>query len=418
MLRIYFKQAVEMLKQNMFISLIAILGTALAIMMIMSIVVVDEIQNISISPEPYRNRTYYIQYQIEKDTVKDSWNSGSIDYKIYREYLADMSTPEYVSLCMSLTMPVGKEGEDETIKADVKVTNAYYWNILDFVFIEGKPYGQEEFESGVAQAVISETMAKQLFKGEQALGQTLEINYSPYRIVGIVKDVSPVFNVASSSIWVPVTSRESFMRSNQYTVLLLLKDKSDYQKTAREIRALEMRYGANNPNKTLTLVGPDSHRERQMKIVAFSEEEKGKGLATQYRKQVFIILILLLVPAVNLSGLSLSRIKKRTAEIGVRKAFGAKKHIILMQVLCENLITSLLGGMIGLVLSYFAVYQLKHWLLKIPADSAIPAGVFVSFPVFLAVFVVCVLVNLLSAGIPAWRASKISIVNSLNENDK
>ena len=398
--------------------MIAILGTALAIMMIMSIVVVDEIRNISISPENHRDRTYYIKYQIVKDSVKNNWNGGLIDYSIYRDYLADLSIPECVSLYMPLTIPIGKEGTDETVKAKAKVTNASFWKIMDFVFIEGKPFGQEEFESGVAQVVISETIAKQIFKGEKVIGQTLSVNFTPYRIVGIVKDISPVFNAASGDIWLPATSLESFMRSNQYTILLLLKNKNDYLKLEQEVRNIEKKYGANNPNEVLVLRGPDSHKEYQIDVDGMTNEEKKQDLSILYRKQILIFLILLLIPAINLSGLSLSRIKKRTAEIGVRKAFGAKKYIILIQVLYENLITSLLGGLIGLCLSYFAVYQLKKWLLKIPADSSVPTDAFISFPVFLAVFIVCLLINLLSAGIPAWRASKMSIVNSLNENDK
>ncbi|MDR1201515.1 MAG: ABC transporter permease [Tannerellaceae bacterium] len=415
MIKIYFKQAIEMLKQNKFISLIAILGTALAIMMIMSIVVVDEIRSISIAPEGNRSHTYYIKYQ--RITHPNGWNSGLVDYDICRDYLSDLSTPDDVSLFASETFPVGKEGEDETVNAKVKVTDASFWKIMNFSFIEGKPFGQEEFESGITQAVVSEGLVKNLFKGQEALGQTLLVNYMPYRIVGIVKDVSPIFQSASGDVWIPATSQEGVYG---YTILMLLEDKSRLPELEREIRNVEKKYDANNTDRELRLRGPDSHRESLTdgKSLTITGEEKVAELTTQYRKQLLIFLILLLVPAVNLSGLSFSRIKKRTAEIGVRKAFGAKKYIILIQVLFENLITSLIGGVVGLGLSYFAVFQLKTWLLRIPADSSLPGEAFVSFPVFAAVFIVCVLINLLSAGIPAWRASKLSIVNSLNENDK
>ena len=57
MYKVYFKQALLMLKQNKFISMIAIMGTALAIMMIMTIIVTDEIKEISTAPEINRNRT-------------------------------------------------------------------------------------------------------------------------------------------------------------------------------------------------------------------------------------------------------------------------------------------------------------------------------------------------------------------------
>ncbi len=418
MYKIYFKQAIAMLKQNRFISIIAIMGTALAIMMIMSIIVVDEIQNISIAPEINRNRTYYVDRQIERDTVRNHYNSGYIDYKIYNDYFRDMKTPEYLSIVSSRTMLTGKEGSEETIDREVVLTDASFWKIMAFTFTEGEPFGEEESESGVAHAVISETTARKVFQGEQALGRIITINFEPYLVTGIVKDISPVFSVSHGDIWIPVTSQEQFLRSNEYTIILQAKDTKDFPEIDKEVRTAERKFGADNKNKVLSLRGPLSHKVLRMKINGFNMEETDKDLKAQNRKRLFIFIILLLIPAINLSGLSLSRMKKRTAEIGVRKAFGAKKHIILIQVLYENLITSLLGGFIGLVLSYLVVFQMKHWLLKIPAESALPGEAFVSFPVFLAVFVICVLINLLSAGIPAYRTSKLSIVNSLNENDK
>lgn len=62
MYKIYFKQAWQMLMQNRFISIIAILGTALAIMMILVIVMADTVQNADAAPESNRSRTLYIEF--------------------------------------------------------------------------------------------------------------------------------------------------------------------------------------------------------------------------------------------------------------------------------------------------------------------------------------------------------------------
>lgn len=417
MLKIYFKQAIEMLKQNKLFSIISVLGTALAIMMIMSMIVAEEIKNVSISPEIHRDRTYYIKYQTLKDTTAGNHisNAGSIEYQIFKDYLLEMQTPEYISMVGSGFSLVGKESSKETESFQVCVTDADYWKILNFSFIEGTPFGAEEVQSGIAEAVISETVARKVFRGEKALGQTIMIDFKPYRVRGIVRDVSRIFDIACADVWKPINSGG---RGGYGQVFFTVKKQSDIAEAEREIRAAEKRHDANNPNKALTFRGPESHRLYSMSLSGFNNEEITKNAKAQQRKSVVIFLILLLIPAVNLSGLSLSRIKKRMAEIGVRKAFGAKRHVILIQVLSENLITSLLGGVIGLGLSFFAVYRLRTWLLKIPEDSFIPMDAFVSFPVFIAVFLVCILINLLSAGIPAYRAAKMQIVSSLNENDR
>ena len=67
---------------------------------------------------------------------------------------------------------------------------------------------------------------------------------------------------------------------------------------------------------------------------------------------MLVIAILLLVPAINLSSMTLSRMRRRMAEIGVRKAFGATGGELIRQIFFENLLLTLFAGVLGLALSY------------------------------------------------------------------
>ena len=140
MYRIYFKQSLLMLKQNKFISMIAIMGTALAIMMIMTIIVADEIKGISAPPEINRERTLHTNYQVKKDTTKNSWQSGTLSYDIVKDYLYPLKTPLYISAFTSLASRpstlTGREGSSEIINAHQRLTDATYWKIFSFSFIE------------------------------------------------------------------------------------------------------------------------------------------------------------------------------------------------------------------------------------------------------------------------------------------
>ncbi|MCM0717444.1 ABC transporter permease [Parabacteroides sp. W1-Q-101] len=420
MYRIYFKQSLLMLKQNKFISAIAIIGTALAIMMIMTIIVADEIKGISSTPEINRERTLHINYQVKKDTTKNSWQSGTLSYDVVKDYLYPLKTPRYVSAVNSVdpkrpSTLVSREGSSEIINAGQRLTDATYWKIFSFSFIKGRPFNEGEFNSGISVAVVSETLAKKAFKGETALGQTILVNFKPYRIIGIVKDVSPVFKRAYGDLWVPYSSLK---KENLYFDVVIMAEKtSDFAAITAEVRNMEKKYNIENVPWTLFMKGPLDNQFYQKDIWGNSVEDITKSITIQNRKMIFILLILLLIPAINLSGLSLSRMKKRTEEIGIRKAFGAKRYTILIQVLFENLITSLIGGVIGLILSYVVVFRMRDWLLDIPSGSTIPVNTLISIPVLLAVFAVCLVINLLSAGIPAYRASRMKIINSLNQND-
>ena len=412
-----------MLKQNKFMSIIAILGTALAIMMIMTIIVSEEVKNVNVAPEVNRYRTYYIDGSIESDTTQRRHNSrsGSINYSIIHECLEELKTPQLVAIYTTFGVPynatVDATGKKETFSIIPKKTDAAYWQLFSFSFLKGRAYTKEEFDSGMPYAVISESQARKMFKSEDVLGKTFELDKKEYRVIGVVKDVSPVFRQTNGSMWIPYTSVDGYEK-NSYIVALLAKNTRDFSAIWAEVRDSEKKFAMDNMPQTLSLRGPYNHRAFVTGLKGYRQEEVDENLKVNYRKRVVILAILLLVPALNLSGISLSRIKKRTTEIGVRKAFGAKKYVILMQVLYENFITSLIGGVLGLVLSYIVVNLMRKWLLGIHDDSVIPIQTLVSPTTFVAVFLVCLIINLLSAGLPAYRASRVSIVNSINQNEK
>ena len=422
MYKVYFKQAVQMLKQNRFISVISILGTALAIMMIMTIIVADEVQNINVAPEDKRDRTFYVSFMSQMDTVKTSGFGGMIRKEIAVNYLAKMKTPEVISVydgIPSWDQPtetiVGRDGQKESFTATLRMIDDGFWKIFNFDFLQGVPFSREEFESGMPVAVISESTARKFFRRDESpVGKTIRIDFNAYRVTGVVKDVSPVFKKAKGDIWIPYT----YKAPRHFEVAMLARDMMDYPDIYAEVREIERQFGLVTPNTELIIRGPENHKHNTLDIEMSIVDQMQNAIKVYNRKMAFILIVLLLVPAVNLSSFSLSRMKKRMAEIGIRKAFGAKKQTILMQVIYENMITSLIGGIIGLVFSFWIVYLLRHWLLQVPAESWIPVGTLVSIPVFLAVFIACLLLNLLSAGIPAWRASRMNIVDSLTQNDK
>ena len=103
--------------------------------------------------------------------------------------------------------------------------------------------------------------------------------------------------------------------------------------------------------------------------------------------------------------------KKRYSELGVRRSFGATHRQLITQVLTENLLLSVLGGMVGLLFSYVGLFVLRGWLLK--GAKTLYADMLVSWWVFAVAFLFCLLLNLLSAYIPAYRASRKHITDAL-----
>lgn len=411
MYKTYLKQALEMLKQNKFISIISIIGTALAIMMVMVIIVTDAIRTIDIAPEVNRSKTYYAARYSKENEEGRKWQSV-ITYKMYKDYFADLKTPEIQTVIsrVNKSYMVKKDGVNERALEPVKITDVNFWKVMSFSFIDGKPFSKEEFDSGINNIVISEKLAKKVFGNNSPIGKEIEIDFNTFKVKGVVKDVPQSLIYAYAEAYIPITAIKGHDNLSCRFLMLLSNDK-DLELLKEEFKIADRKHDAVDKEWKMTFVVPRNHR---LNLIS-PDSIKAPDVDASRRKMIIIFAILLLIPAVNLSSFSMSRIKSRTEEIGVRKAFGAKKSIIIIQILFENFITSLIGGIIGLGLSYGVVIWLKSWLLDISADSSIPFEALVSLPVLVGVFVVCFILNLLSAGIPAYLASRSKIVDSINK---
>ena len=146
--------------------------------------------------------------------------------------------------------------------------------------------------------------------------------------------------------------------------------------------------------------------------------------STGYKILFAVIFILLLVPALNLSGMISGRMSMRSLELGVRKSFGATRGKLLRQVMWENLFLTLMGGVVGFILSWVFIYCCKDWLFMVirpelgemsgTSNVKLTIEMIFSPIVFLFSFLACVVLNVMSAYIPARNALKRPIVESLN----
>jgi putative ABC transport system permease protein len=115
----------------------------------------------------------------------------------------------------------------------------------------------------------------------------------------------------------------------------------------------------------------------------------------------------MLLPAINLVNINLSRIIERSSEIGVRKAFGASSLTLIGQFVIENIVLTVIGGAIGFVLSVV--------ILKIVTDSGIlPYGhLEVNLRIFLYSLMIILFFGLFSGVYPAYRMSRLHPVEAL-----
>jgi putative ABC transport system permease protein len=120
-----------------------------------------------------------------------------------------------------------------------------------------------------------------------------------------------------------------------------------------------------------------------------------------------LALLFMLLPTINLVNLNVSRIMERASEIGVRKAFGASSRTLVGQFVVENVVLTLMGGVLGLLLSVLALDGLSASGLLQYAHFDLNVRIF-AYAVGLALFF-----GVFSGVYPAWRMSRLHPVEAL-----
>lgn len=424
MIRLYFLQALYHLRENPIITWVSVLGTAMAICMIMVLVITFQVRLVDCEPEVNRSRTLYVPYMSVKLKGKSDNESAnaSMSVRTGRECFRALTTPEAVTLVSSAgkvraSVPAGSKAT-----ADMVQTDEAFWSVFSFRFLSGAGFTRADCDAGLPRAVLSATIARQLFGTTDVVGHTVQLNYIDYTVAGVVADVSMLATAAYAQIWVPYTAADAESLSWQVTrwdlcMRLSLPTHRRTLSDRKETELLRQKYNDGLRDVEIFYRGQPDTQLAYLYRRWYAEPDV-PGVMLRYG---IVIAILLLVPAVNLSGMTLSRMRRRMAEIGVRKAFGATGGELIRQVFFENFVLTLLAGVVGLALSYAATFLLNDFLFSnstnayLSGETALTPGMLLSPWAFIAAFAFCLLMNVLSAGIPAWRASRMNITDAINQ---
>ncbi len=419
------RQAFTILKQNPLLSTISILGTAFAITMIMAIVITWQTKYADLEPEVNRSRCLYFSAMHVQGKENKDWNNfGKPSAAFMKECIQPL--PE-VEACTAFSTAdvalVSLTDGNNRLKVDAMSTDPDFWKIFKLQFLDGRSFTEAERGGEMMSVVVSASVARKLFGTTEAAGRQMLLNREVVRVIGVVKDISVTAKDAYAQVWSMYHSNELnvtgwWSYNGNRTIAVLARTPDDFPAIKQGVEKRVKDVNAGLEQRQIDIM------EQPDNIVAHVNHvwsNIGPNLPMLYLQYGIALFIILLVPSLNLCGLSNSRMQQRVSELGVRKAFGATDGILIRQILNENLVLTLIGGVVGLIFSYLAVYAMRTWLftnsdnIGTAGDFSLSMDALFSPAVFVLAFVFCLVINLLSAGLPAWLATRRTIVDALND---
>jgi len=432
------RHAFALIREDKLFSAIYIAGTAVAIASAMVIAIVLNIKIADIPPESNRSRTLYVINGFFTDSAKAN-NSGSqfgVSTAAIDSTFRKMECVEAVTGVTYAQLIVGDDEEKKTMNAFAIGCDPDFFRIYDLAFIDGRPFSEKEFRGGEPVCVISDKVAKQLGNTTHIVLDRINKRLS-LRIVGVVKTVSGLMENTAADLYVPYKLEgdvffkpdqqiEGISYSGHLVVQVMLQKGFSRKDFLEELEPMRQHYNAVVSSQlgenTEWVVSATSHFFKNLNFFGEIDAEGFKDQAKNLMVPAILMLLFLFLPAINLSGLVSNRMEARRAEMGIRKAFGAKRRTLLNEVIHENLVLTLCGGLVGWVLSGLFINAVGNSEVMKNIfrgnghyDPSFDFQMFFTPTLFLIAFACCALLNLMAALIPAWRSLRKPIVESLNQ---
>ena len=417
MFKNYIKITWKVLSRKRLYTLVTLLGISFPIIIIT--LVVSFLTHITSNsyPQTRFDRVVNIDNFYMKITKQDGdWRKFGINvpYKFYEDYIKHYHTPELVSFYQD-SYETEISGNNKNKRLRVKYTDENFWKIADYKFIEGKAFDENDVDNANRYAVIDERTKAYFFGNSSPIGKNLTIREKNYKIIGVVKNADAAKFRTYANAFIPVSTDEGLYASDYLSgdgkVLALLKNKRDKKLLANELKK--------------TVANFDLEQIRDSKKVSTKISDTGFASLVTYnlnhlfnieinKNYVVIVSVVLLLfffvilPALNLIYINLSRVSERYEEVGIRKGFGGSRKTIFKQFIFENVFITILGGTIALIVSAMILFLIDR--------SQILPGYYIKIngTAFLICMLIWLVLSFMSGVLPAMRISRVQVISAIH----
>ena len=282
--------------------------------------------------------------------------------------------------------------EDPGLKTDINAVSVGYFGAIHMPVVQGRGFANTDRGGSPPVAVVNEVIARQLWPNQDPIGKRFRIGRDGeiLTVIGVVQTAKYRSLVESSR---PFFYRP-FAQVYQTPMTLHVATTGDPRALISPVRQLVQALDRDLPVYRIQTLGDRLSGSVSMQRTAAT-------LVASYG------LLALLLAAIGLYGSMTYVVARRTREIGIRMALGARTAVVMRQVLREALVLALLGAAIGAVAAIPIARLLRNQLFGVgPGDPM----------TFAAVTVGLVIVAVAAAVSPAWRATRVDPVVALRSD--
>lgn len=290
----------------------------------------------------------------------------------------------------------------------VKGIDVSYFDTCNFIMKEGRGFTEDDFTQYRKVAILDTDSADALFQGEEAVGNTIEIQQEPYVVVGIVtkaKTFEPVINSiedyytyaqdSAGSVYIPDTTWPIVYQYDEPQNVVLRVESTDYMTSAGKACADILNDYLSPTDETIAYKAKDLMEQAQQ------IQELSSSTNTML---IWIAGISLIVGGIGVMNIMLVSVTERTQEIGLKKAIGARKSRILGQFLTEAAVLTSLGGLVGVIVGIILA-QIISYVTTTPVAISAPAAV--------GAVAFSMVIGIVFGVFPSYKAANLNPIDAL-----
>lgn len=281
------------------------------------------------------------------------------------------------------------------VASTVRGVGGQYFRVNGVKIENGQGITERQVKEQSQVVVIDKNAQRRLFpRTKDVIGKEILVANIPMMVVGIVKEKQSMYGDNNNlRVWIPYSTMATRLTGRSYFDYIAVRIKEGYNSDEAEqqlTRLLTLRHGKKD-------------------IFTFNLNTILKTYEkTSRTMQLFLALVAgisLVVGGIGVMNIMLVSVTERTREIGIRMAVGARSSDVLQQFLIESVLVCLIGGALGILLSFFIGFTVEFFLPSWSLD-------FSSTALFIAFFCPCMM-GIIFGYLPARRASRLNPIDAL-----